>query len=187
VRNLVLILALVFSFVGSATWAARGPLPNVALVNQEGKPFQLHDLKGKYLLVSFIYSRCPMPKMCPLTMRLVKRTLTAWKKELPDKPVHALTVTLDPKTDTPKVLKSYGKTHGANFKDSTLATGNEKVLEDFASEFNVIGVPEGGGHIGHNMKTVLVGPDLVPLQDFKENEWKPEDIVAAAKKLASGR
>jgi protein SCO1 len=179
-KSLALGLTLSLALLSSPVSAARGPLPNVSLVNQEGKPFQLADLKGKYLLVSFVYSRCPMAKMCPLTMRLVNRTLKAWKKDLPDKPVHALTVTLDPKNDTAPILKAYGKTHGVDFSKVTLATGNEKVLEDFASEFNVIGIPE-GGNIGHNMKTVLVGPDLVPIKDFKENEWKPEDILTAAK------
>ncbi len=162
--------------------AARGPLPNVSLVNQEGKPFQLNDFKGQYLLVSFVYSRCPLPKMCPLTMRLVNQSLKQWKQAFPDKPIQALTVTLDPKTDTPSVLKAYGKTHGVDFGKVTLATGNDKVLDEFASEFNVIGIPE-RTNINHNLKTVLVSPDLVPLKDFKENEWKPEDVVEAGKTL----
>ncbi len=173
----LMLLALV-TFQASA---ARPPLPNVSLVNQEGKPFQFHDLKGKYLLVSFVYSRCPMAKMCPLTMRLVNRTLKVWKKALPAKPVMAVAITLDPKNDTPAILKAYGKTHGVDFAQVLLATGNEKALEDFASEVNVIGIPEANGSIGHNMKTVLVGPDLIPVKDFKDNEWKPEDVVTAAK------
>lgn len=179
-KSAAFVLSLALILFSSPVWAARAALSNVSLINQEGKPFQLHELKGKYLLISFIYSRCPMPKMCPLTMRLVNRSLKEWKKALPDKPVQALTVTLDPETDTPPILKAYGKTHGVDFSKVTLATGNEKVLEGFAAEFNVIGIPE-GENIGHNMKTVLVGPDLVPLKDFKENEWKPEDVIAAAK------
>lgn len=183
-KRLAAVIALLVLAQAPLAWGARSPLPNVSLVNQEGKPFQLYDLKGKHLLVSFVYSRCPTPKMCPLTMRLVNQTLKGWKKNLPDKPVHALTVTLDPQNDTPKALKTYGKSQNVDFSTSTLATGNEKVLADFASEFNVIGIP-GDGSIAHNLKTVLVGPDMIPIRDFKENEWKPEDILAEAKKIST--
>jgi protein SCO1 len=185
-RSLTSLLAIYLLALTSPAGAAQGPLPNVSLVNQEGKPFQLYDLKGKHLIVSFIFSRCPMPKMCPLTMRLVNRSLKEWKKALPGTPVHALAVTLDPKNDTPKALKNYGKQHGVDFSLVTLATGNEKTLEEFASEFNVIGVPEKGS-IGHNLKTVLVGPDLIPIKHFKDNEWKPEQIVETVKASAPGR
>ena len=179
-KNTTLVIGFWLALYTCVAPGGTSPLPNITLVNQEGKPFQLHDLKGKYLLVSFIYSRCPDPKMCPLTMRLVNHSLRDWKKDLPDKPIHALTVTLDPKTDTAPILKAYGRTHGVDFSRVTLATGNDKVPEDFASEFNVVGFP-GKKTISHNIRTVLVGPDLIPLKYFKENEWKPEEVVAAGK------
>ena len=36
------------------------------LVNQEGQAVRLSDFRGKAVLLSFIFTRCPMPNMCPL-------------------------------------------------------------------------------------------------------------------------
>lgn len=176
-----LILSVLFALgvtfaVGGVT--ANPPVHNYQLVNQEGKPFQLYDLKGQFVLVSWVYSRCPMPKMCPLTMTLSNQLVRKWKeaKDLKDKPLQILAVTLDPAYDTPPVLKKFGQQHHVDFKRFTLATGVPKTLDSFAAEFNVIGFPS-DGMISHNMKNVLIGPDLVPLAEYKENEWKPEDVL----------
>ena len=39
-------------------------VPDFTLTNQDGKPFSLHDFKGKALAVTFIYARCPLPDYC---------------------------------------------------------------------------------------------------------------------------
>lgn len=152
------------------------PVPNFALVNHEGKPFQLYDLKGKYLFVSFIYTRCPLSNMCPLTITLNRSLHSKWAK-LKDKPgLHFLLVTLDPQFDTADTLKKFGVKRGLNFKNFTLVTGNEQTLSDFASQFNVIGFPS-DGMISHNMKSILLDPNLVPIKEYKENEWKAEEVL----------
>ena len=183
-KKIWLLLACLPLLTPSLGAAGEPPLKNFPLVNQEGKPFQLHDLKGKYLLISFVYSRCPLPKMCPLTMTLSNRVLRKWAETstLKGKTLHVLAVTLDPANDTPVVLKKFGAAHKVNFSQFTLATGDPKVLETLASEFNVIGFPS-EGMISHNMKSILIGPDLVPLKEFKENEWQPEDVLRAAESL----
>ncbi len=169
-------------FVSAALFAAE-PVKNFALVNQEGKPFQLYDLKGKYVMVTFVYSRCPMPKMCPLTMKMSKDLVKKWKAAKEPFPFQVLAVTLDPAYDTPAVLKKYGDQHHVDFKHFTLATGSQQVLSDMASEFNVIGIPE-EGLIAHNMKNVLLDPQMKEIKVYKENEWTPDqafkDLSAAA-------
>ena len=158
--------------------AVGGPTPNFPLVNQMGKPFQLHDLKGNYVFVSFIYTRCPLPKMCPLTMALSKALFLQAKQRLEKVPVHFLFVTLDPRNDTPSVLESFAKSHHLdNQKNISFATGSAQVLADLASEFNVIGVPA-DGTISHNIKSLLLGPDLKTIKEYKDNDWKPAAVIA---------
>lgn len=171
---------ILFTFLTAPAFAATGPaLPNTAFTNENGKTFHLNDLKGNYLFISFVYSRCPMPKMCPLTITLNKQLLTLWKKQKPSLPLKLLVVTLDPEHDTPAVLKQFKKSRGLDPAHFVMATGNPATLSDFASNFNVLGIPS-EGMISHNVKSVLVGPDLVPIKEYKENEWDPKDVVKDA-------
>ena len=170
-----------FLFLSAVTLAA--PVKNFPLVNQEGKPFQLHDLKGSYVLLTFIYARCPLPKMCPLSLKLSRQTLQAWKKdpELKTKKIVALAVTLDPENDTPAALKAYGKRFSLTSPDALLATGDAKALAELAGEFNVVGFPN-QGTIAHNSKHILLDPELNEVTQLKDNEWKINDALEAVKK-----
>ena len=159
-------------------------LKNYTLQNQSGKAFQLYDMTGNYLLVSFVYTRCPMPKMCPLTMSLNRRVYRLWKKNSPTVPLKFLVVTLDPSNDTATTMKKYGSKFGLTDSAFILATGSEQTISDFSSEFNALGFPS-NGLIAHNSKTVLVSPDLIPLKDYKDNEWKPEDVIKDLKAFSS--
>ncbi len=151
-------------------------LKNYTLKDQNGKALQLHDLKGSFVLVSFVYTRCPMAEMCPLTMTLNKQVYSQWQKNFSSIPLKFLIVTLDPANDTPQVMKSYGKKFGVSNQAFVLATGEEQVVADFSAEFNAIGFPT-NGLISHNSRSVLVSPDLIPLKDYKDNEWKPETLL----------
>lgn len=170
----VAVLNIVLALAASA---APATIPNVEMIDQNGKKFQTHDLKGNYLLISWVFSTCPMPKMCPLTMQLNRTVQKEWKK-IGDKqmPLRLLLVSLDPEEDTPAIMKKYGATHQMDVATTTLATGGAKVLSDFASSFNVAGWPSGGTTV-HNLKTILVGPDLVEIKQYKDNEWQPEDVL----------
>jgi protein SCO1/2 len=174
---------LFLAFAIAAT-AFAAPVKNFPLVNQEGRPFQLHDLKGSYVLVTFVYSRCPLPKMCPLSLKLTRQVLEAWKKDpqLKGKKLIALAVTLDPDNDTPAALKAYGKRFSITLPQGIMATGDAKVLAELAGEFNVLGFPEKGS-IAHNSKHILLDPSLEPVKEFKDNEWKISDVLEAATKV----
>lgn len=156
------------------------PIKDYELINQEGKPFKLHSLKGKYVLLSFIFTRCPLPQMCPLNMRLNRevveqwKLLPAWKRN--GFPIHILAVTLDPAYDTASALKKYGEEQKLDWEHFTLATGEPKALEDLASEFNVVGLPAGKS-ISHNMKTELLNPLMVPIAEFKDNQFTPSEVI----------
>jgi len=163
--------------------AFSAPIKNFPLVNQEGKPFQLHDLKGHYVLVTFVYTRCPLPTMCPLSLKLSRQTMAAWKNDpaLKGKTLVSLAVTLDPDNDTPKALKAYGKRFSLTLPNGVMATGDAKVLAELAGEFNVIGFPN-QGTISHNSKHILLDPEMNEVAQFKDNEWKMPAVLEAAKK-----
>lgn len=167
-------------FMGSLLLAS-SPVPNLKGLDQNGKPFEVHSLKGSYTLISFVFTSCPMPKMCPLTMRLNRQVQDLWKKNF-SVPLKLLIVTLDPEGDTPAKLKEYGTRFSLDPKNSVLITGDAQAFSDFGSFFNVAGWPSGNTTV-HNLKTILVSPELVELKQYKENEWAPEDIIKDAKKI----
>jgi protein SCO1/2 len=175
-------------FWGLSTWALAAPLaaplPNSPLVNQDGKPFQLYDLKGRFVFVSFIYSRCPMPKMCPLTVQLSNQLVEAWKKQKEKPELQVLAVTLDPAFDKPAILKKFALARGVDLQHFTFATGTLQTLSDLASQFNVIGIPSEGGLVSHNMKSILLSPSLVELKEYRDNEWNPEMVLKDMKEYS---
>src|SRR4029453_2994535 len=78
-------------------------VPDFTLVNQDGKRLRFHEYQGSAVLVTFIFTRCPLPDYCPLMTDNFSEVLTALKSE-PEKYVktHLLSITLDPEYDSPK-------------------------------------------------------------------------------------
>lgn len=159
--------------------------PNVVLVNQEGKPFQIYDLRGNYLFLSFIYTRCPLPQMCPLTITLNKKLAREWPKRFKKKPLKLLMLTLDPEYDTPKVMKEFAVKRKLDLNQFILATSNTQVLNDFGTFFEVVKRVEGQGMIGHNLVSVLLSPKLEIIKTFQENQWSPSSVFQAVESLPS--
>ncbi len=156
------------------------PIPNYKLVDQNTKPVDLHSFKGKYVVASFVFTRCPMSQMCPLTLSLSRELIEKWKS-LPTWrkkgfPIHLLAITLDPSFDSPQVMKAHMESRGIDADHFTFLTGEANTLSALASEFNIIGVPS-GGTISHNMKTIVLSPLMVPIKEYSDNSWTPDEIL----------
>jgi len=181
-RHLLTVVFLATSLLRSLSFGT--PVSDISLINQNGKNFQLADLKGHYVLISFIFTRCPMPEMCPLTMRLSQQLLREWKNQAETLPkLKVVAITLDPDFDTPERLKKYGQLHSVDFSNFILATGDPKQLSQFSSSFNVVGIPSGVS-LAHNVKSILFSPSLSEMAQFKDNSWKPEDVIKLVLKKA---
>jgi protein SCO1/2 len=85
-----------------------GPAPRTVLVDSSGKPFDLTSLKGKVVLVSFVYTTCT--GVCPGTTQAMVRIKQALKEAgLWGNSVEFVAITLDPKHDTADVLRQYAR------------------------------------------------------------------------------
>src|ERR1035438_6571846 len=85
-------------------------VPNFTLVNQSGKTIHLEQFHGKPLLLTFIYTRCPVPDFCLLmsnnfgeVLRQLQKTPEVFAK------AQLLSISIDPEYDTPNVLRGYGE------------------------------------------------------------------------------
>jgi protein SCO1/2 len=167
---------------GSATAAepnAGDLIPDFALVNQDARRINLHRYRGRTLIVTFIYTRCPIPDYCPL----ITERFMELQKALRERPelagrTHLLSVTVDPEYDKPKVLREYGLRAGAgNFEQWEFATGNNDEIKKIATYFGMQYWPE-QDQIIHSLRTAVIGSDGTLVKLFRGNEWKTDDVLA---------
>ncbi len=165
-------------------------LPDFKMRNQDGRTIHLGQFKGKTLLVTFIYTRCPLPNFCPLVTHnfATINSQLAGDKGLYAK-THLLCVSFDPEHDTPAVLRAYGAEYvGSDAKSAfahwDFAVPDKTELAEMAKFFNV-GISNGeNGAINHTLSTTVVGPDGKVAQFYPGNEWTSDQVLADVKKLA---
>jgi len=165
-------------------------VPDFSLRNQDGRAIHLGQFKGKMLLLTFIYTRCPLPNFCPL----VTHNFATINNQLAANPAlyartHLMCVSFDPEHDTPERLRAYGATYiGSDAKSGfahwDFATPAQPVLLEMAKFFDV-GITHGADDtITHTLSTTLIGADGKVAQFYPGNEWTPEQVLADVKKLA---
>jgi len=170
-----------------ASEATGGPkpgeeVPDFSLVNQDGKPVRLGRYRGRALLLTFIYTRCPLADYCPLMSErfaAVSREL-AGDPSLKDK-VQLLSVSIDPGHDTPKVLRSYGAAHterygGETFERWEFATGDPVEVKKLAQFFGLEYFAE-KDQIIHSLRTAVITPGGRVHKIYRGNEWQPAEAV----------
>ena len=131
----------------------RDPAPDFALTNQAGEAVSLSLLRGKVLLVDFVYTRCPGP--CPVqTARHValQRSLSPELRERS----RFVSVSLDPANDTPEALRRYAEARGADLSHWDFLTGPEQELADLVRSFGVGTLRKPNGEIEHLTVTFLI-------------------------------
>lgn len=159
-------------------------LPDVKLVNQDGRPLSPKQFNGRALVVTFIYTRCPLPDQCPLlSANFARLNAAILADEGLRKRTHLLSVTLDPEYDKPAVLKSYGGTYaGGKFDNWDFATGEPAEVRRLAEFFGMIYKAE-GDQIIHSLRTAVVKPDGKLYKIYRGNEWKPDEVLSDLKNL----
>lgn len=159
-------------------------VPDFALVNQDGKSIHIHDYRGKALLVSFIYTRCPLPEYCPRlneTFRQIQSALRENPASL--KQTAFLTISFDPDHDTPAVLKHYASIYNHPEKDASAADWQfavpaAKDLPDIAYFFGLVYQPQ-QGQIVHSLSTTLINPNGKIEKSYEGNDWSPAEAAQA--------
>ena len=84
--------------------------PAFALWNADGNRVRLSDFAGKVVVLNFVYTNCP--DVCPLHSEAIASIQEAINPTLMKGLVQFVTITTDPRRDTPAVMKTYGSAHG---------------------------------------------------------------------------
>ncbi len=180
--------------IPGASPAARTPeprvgdlLPDVALVDQDGRALRLAEYRGRALAVTFVFTRCPMPDFCPFLMKGFAAAHAALfaERTLAERTA-LLTVSFDVEHDTPPVLLAYGRPFQKTqppFTHWRLATGR-------VEEIRALGAAAGLDFRGedrsftHNLRTLVIGPDRKLRRLFRGNDWTPHELVAELRAAA---
>jgi protein SCO1 len=162
-------------------------VPDVALVDQDGRPLRLADYRGKAVALTFVFTRCPMPDFCPLMMKNFQAAhATLSNDAVLAARTHLLTISFDTKHDTPDVLRAFGKPFqktATPFAHWTLATGKEEAIRELGGALGLDYVEEDRSFT-HNLRTAVLDRDGKLRRLFGGNEWTPEELVAELKAAA---
>jgi len=163
--------------------------PGERLLNQDGKDVSTESYRGKVLALTFVYTRCPLPDFC---IRMSTQFASVQRSLGQDRALagkwHLFSVSFDPKFDRPGVLKRYAAEYGADLSTWDFLTDPDTsgpAIRRLADGLGLEYSPD-EGLIDHNLRTVVIDQEGNLRKVINGNQWKPEELTAEIRNLASG-
>jgi protein SCO1/2 len=147
-------------------------LPDFRLTDERGEAVRLADLHGKVVAIDFLYTRCPLPDVCPRLAASFAALQRRFRERL-GKDLVLLSVTVDPDYDTPPVLADYSKRWGADPRGWRFLTGD---VADLAAALGEVYWTDEGS-IGHNSVTSIIGRDGRLAATVDGSNWRIEQVA----------
>jgi len=139
-------------------------------------------LRGREVVLSFIYTRCHDPRECPLISAKFGRLQAALRNDR----THLVEITLDPQYDRPAVLRKYAALFGADAARWSIGTGAPDAVLDFAARFGVQPLEDARGSFIHNERMILIDAAGVIRYASDDAGWNPAGILAELRALQGG-
>lgn len=161
------------------------------LTDQDGKAVKLADLRGKPIAMTFFFTRCPLPTMCPLIVTTMARLQMQLDQAGLGKDVHLLLVSYDPTHDTPEAMKKYGEDRGLVFTNAAMLRPTPEDLRGLIHEFNIGVKYYTDGSIGHFIELLVLDRDGRFVRDYTGGIWDnakvADDLARLVAEPASDR
>jgi len=158
------------------------PAPPFRLTDQDGNPLALEDLRGKAVLLDFVYTTCPGP--CPILTGLHVEVQRALAPALRDR-VRLVSISLDPRNDTPAALREYAKKRGADTGNWSFLTGAPEDVDAVLRAYGVGSARQPDGTIAHLVVTFLIDGEGRIVERFIGLEGHdPKQVRAALERVA---
>jgi protein SCO1 len=181
-------LAILMFAVATATSAKPGRLadigqaPRTQLVDSTGRPFDLARLRGKVVVVSFVYTTCN--GVCPATTQtLVRVQRTLREAKLWKTSVEFVSITLDPKRDIPDVLTRYAQLFGADLAAWHYLTGDPDQVASVIKAWGVWVKSNAAGVLDHSSRIFLIDQNGHEREIYSLEFLKPEGVVEDVREL----
>jgi protein SCO1/2 len=166
---------------GSAAFREVGEkAPDFVLYDQDGHLVDSSRFRGKQVMLNFIYTRCPVANMCPLsTTKMVETQKRAREAGVTD--IEFVSITLDPAYDTPGVLRDYADARGIATANFSFLTGPESAIRDLLTQFGVIAQFK-DEILDHTLATLLIDGKGTILWRADGSQWEPGEFVERMKR-----
>jgi protein SCO1/2 len=155
-------------------------LPDVSFVAEDGRTVKLSDFRGKIVVFTFFFTRCPLPNFCPLmNQNFAKARELLLSTPGAPRNWQFLSISFDPDFDRPQTLASYAPAYRGQNPDRWLfVAATPEALGQLASPLGLV-VMRSGNSISHNLRTVVVDPQGQLYRQYSDNLWTPEELVEA--------
>jgi protein SCO1/2 len=150
-------------------------LSDISLLDINGEVIQLSSLNGKFRFVSFIFTRCPIPNMCPAV--IIKNGVLANNFRNNTK-LELIMISFDYVYDTPDILNDFYGSSVSSYENWNVwsSSGSIADLYTLSSELGCEfwGIEE--NNIGHNLRSALIGPNMELLKVWEGDTWLAKDV-----------
>ena len=146
---------------------------DATFIDMDSNTVSLSDSDGKFRFISYIFTRCPMPNMCPA---VVAKNLYLAEMFADDEEVEFILISFDYIFDTPSVMKRV-------YSPNTKSYPNMKIYSSVGHMHDIFmlsgqslasfwGVDE--NDIGHTLRSVIIDPERRLMQAYEGVDWQPE-------------
>jgi protein SCO1 len=161
--------------------------PDFFLEDAEGRQVGLADLRGKVVVLHFIYTSCP--DVCPLHAERIAEIQEMVNRTPMRELVQFVTITTDPEHDTPAVMREYGPAHRLDPVNWMFLTSGpdrpedttRKLAERFGHKFSKVD----GGYQIHGVVTQIIGREGRWRANFHGLNFKPTNLVVYVNALVN--
>jgi protein SCO1/2 len=159
----------------ASTEFAPYPAADFTLTDQDGQSLTLSSLRGKVIVLDFIFTYCPGP--CPLLSLKFARLQQQLGGRLGTQ-VMLLSVTIDPRRDTPEVLTAYAQRYQANLAGWKFLTGTTRDILMVATAYGADYQATMEGVVDHRLLTCIIDQEGTVVREFAGVNYTVEDLMA---------
>jgi len=160
-------------------------MPDVLLEDSKEREYHFSEYRGKYVLVTFVYTNCTT--VCPVLETNFAQVYDLIPQKYMGNELDFLTISFDPENDDPETLEKYRSYFNSDGETWRMARINdEDELQDLLDTLEVVVIPDGEGDFSHNVAFYLINPEgyLEAVYDFQEIEETAEKVEALVEKTA---
>ena len=163
-------------------------VPDATFTDQDSRALSIRALEGRPAVISFVYTRCPLPDFCPA----VETHLAGIQQRVRTDPrlrgTQIVAVTIDPDYDTPAILKAHAIARGADPAIWRFVTGARNDVDTFGRQFGLSVIRASGqpADIEHNLRTIVVDRRGRIVHVETGALWSVDDLSTALQRAAAG-
>ena len=158
-------------------------MPNMALWDQSGRLVMKKDFLGHPLALNFVFTSCRVARMCPASTSSMKQLGDALAKLPGADNVRLLTITFDPETDSPGVLRTYADGYGIDHERHRFLTGDAGQIKDLMRHYGIQTLRD-DGTIVHNAALIVISPEGRITYRSEGASFDAADVAARLLKLS---